>query len=181
MIMDGMLDSRPERQDIQRLVEGLADLSGDGLDLVSEHAVRLRTDIAIVARLTRSVDVNLEAVGDLLEAGPKIYDGFTDAFNPELRAIDLRNSFSPLVAEALRPLFESLGVPLPCVPVDVVCPEGTEIGLLGSEGPVAADLDRPTTPIDDIAAALGSPTGTDTKASPVPASRETDEPWTRFL
>ena len=170
-----------EREDIQRLVEGLADLSGDGLDLVSEHAVRLRTDIAIVARLARSVDVNLEAVGDLLEAGPKIYDGFTDAYNPELRALDLRNTFSPLVAEALRPLFESLGIPLPCVPLDVVCPEGAGVGLLGDDEAVAADLERPTTPVDDIAAALGSPTSTGTQTAPVRAADEHDHPWSRFL
>ena len=172
-----------ERQDIQRLVEGLADLSGDGLDLVSEHAVRLRTDIAIVTRLARSADVNLEAIGDLLEAGPKIYDGFAESYNPELRALDLRNTFSPLVAEALRPLFEAAGVPLPCVPLDVVCPEGgLELGALDAADPVPADLDRPSTPIDDIAAALGSPTATE--PAPTRSSGDDtagDDPWSQFL
>ena len=170
-----------ERKDIERLVQGLADLSGSGLDLVSEHAVRLRTDIDIVTRLARSIDVNLGAVQDLLSSGPPVYDGFIDAYNPELRAINLRNNFAPLVSEALKPIFDSVGVPLPCVPVDVACPEAGPLSGLDAGEAVAADLDRPTTPVDDILAALGSPTDTPPVPAPAPRSSGDRSPWQRFI
>ena len=168
-----------ERDDIERLVKALAEMSGDGLDLISEHAVRLRTDIEIVTRLARSIDTNLEAVDDLLVSGPKIYDGFIEAYNPDLRALDLRNSFSPLVAEALKPIFDAAGIPFPCAPIDVVCPEAP-IGILdaGDEA-VPAQIDRPTTPIDDITAILGSATADRPAQSTGDGSADT--PWSRLL
>ena len=169
-----------ERDQVERLVRGLADLSGDGLDLISEHAVRLRTDIAIVTRLARSVHTNLDAVQDLLSSGPPVYDGFIDAYNPELRALNLRNNFSPLVSEALKPVFDSVGAPLPCLPVDVACPEDGPAGLDAGEA-TAADLDRPTTPVDDIIEALGSPTAAVVESSSAPAVPARRSPWQRFL
>ena len=175
-----------ERAEIERLIEGMATLSENGLDLVSEHAVRLRTDIDIVTRLVRSVDTNLAGVQDVLDAGPAIFSGFTDAYNEELRALDLRNNFSPLVAQALLPLFDAVGIPLPCIPVDVACPggSGSVAGLDAEQPPVPARVDRPTTPIEDILGALGSPTATE---APAPSSTTggIDAPragtWERFL
>jgi len=58
-----------ERDEIEALVSGLADLSGDGLDLVSEHAVRLRTDVEIVRRLTASIEQNLGGGDALIKGG----------------------------------------------------------------------------------------------------------------
>lgn len=169
-----------ERDDIESLVSGLADLSGDGLDLVSEHAVRLRTDVAILERLTSSVQANLGAVEDLTIGQSNLIDGFIDAYNPDLRAIDLRNSFAPLVAEALDPLFDGVGIPLPCVPVDVACPEGGPLPLSGGDA-VAADLPTPTSPVDDVLALLGSPT----EAGPARAAATQPAParssWSRLL
>jgi phospholipid/cholesterol/gamma-HCH transport system substrate-binding protein len=170
-----------ERADIERLIRGLTDLSGDGLDLVSEHAVRLRTDVEIVTRLARSIDTNLAGVQDLLTAGPKIFDGFTDAFNPALNALDLRNSFTPLVSEALKPVFDSVGVPLPCLPVDVACPGGGIGGLGTDDRPVEAELERPTTPVDDILRMLGSPTATEAPPSAPARSRDAGSVWDRFV
>lgn len=170
-----------ERDDIERLITSLADLSGSGLDLVSEHAVRLRTDVAILTRLTRSIDTNLGAVKDALDAGPPIVDGFIGAFNPDLQALDLRNNFSPVLQEALTPIFDEAGVPLPCVPLDVVCAEGDARGLSG-DGAAAASIGRPTTPIDDVLALLGAPTadGAVDDARPVPARRSSSL-WSGWL
>lgn len=163
-----------ERESIELLVRSLADLSGDGLDLVSEHAVRLRTDIAIVTRLARSIDTNLEGVQDVIDGGRGIIDGLTDAYNPRLNALDLRNSFSPLVSEALRPVFDSVGLDLPCIPVDTVCPEGGLGSLEGGDDAVAAELDAPQTPVDDILAVLGSPTSVEASAPGAPATPDDD-------
>ena len=148
-----------ERDEIEALVSGLADLSGDGLDLVSEHAVRLRTDVEIVRRLTESIEQNLGGVDALIKGGSQQVDGFLAAYNPVSRSLNLRNSFSPLVEEALAPIFESVGIPFPCIPVDVNCADGGLLPLEGEQADaVEADLAAPTTPIDDVLALLGSPT-----------------------
>lgn len=153
-----------ERDDIELLVSSLADLSGDGLDLVSEHAVRLRTDVEILTRLTRSIDTNLDSLQDTLDAGPAIIGGFIDAYNPELRATDLRNNFSPLIQEALGPLGDLL--PVPCVSVlGTECPGGGLVELDDGSGPVDARLASPTGPINDILAVLGGPTSADISPS----------------
>ena len=60
-----------ERGDIEQLIHSLAHLSGNGLDLVSEHAVRLRTDIKIVTRLAQSIDTNLDGVQAAIDGGPR--------------------------------------------------------------------------------------------------------------
>lgn len=168
-----------ERDDIERLITSLADLSGSGLDLVSEHAVRLRTDVAILSRLTRSIDTNLGAVKDALDAGPPIVDGFIRSYNPDLRALNLRNSFSPLLQEALAPIFDEGGTPLPCIPLDVVCAAGDTGGLAGDDAAPAA-IARPTTPVDDVLALLGAPTAPHDPAPPV-RQRSDDRLWSEWL
>src|SRR3546814_2951897 len=81
------------------LVAGLADLSREGLELVGEHAGELRTDIQTLADAAATIDANLSSVTQLLEAGSLLTTGLGSAYNPELRAIDLRNNFTPLVTE----------------------------------------------------------------------------------
>lgn len=148
-----------ERGEIEALISGLANLSGDGLDLVSEHAVRLRTDVQILRRLTESIEQNLDGVDALIQGGSQQIDGFIGAYNPVSRSLNLRNSFSPLVEEALAPLFDAVGVPFPCLPVDVNCATGDLLPLDGERtGAVDAELPEPTTPIDDVLALLGSDT-----------------------
>lgn len=157
-----------ERDEIESLISGLANLSGGGLDLVSEHAVRLRTDVQILQRLTESIDQNLEGVDALVQGGADQIDGFIDAYNPTVRALNLRNSFAPLVQEALQPIFDEVGVPLPCIPVDVNCVEGGLGGLAAQDEGVEADLPRPTTPVDDVLALLNAPTATPDEPAAAP-------------
>lgn len=148
-----------ERDEIEALVSGLANVSGDGLDLVSEHAVRLRTDVEIVRRLTESIEQNLGGVDALIKGGSQQVDGFLGAFNPVSRSLNLRNSFSPLVEEALAPIFDAVGIPFPCIPVEVNCADGGLLPLAGEQSDaVKVDLAAPTTPIDDVLALLGAPT-----------------------
>lgn len=142
-----------ERQSIEDLVGGLADLSRNGLALVGEHATDLRTDIQTLADAAATIEANLAAVTQLVQAGPILTGGLLQAYNPELRAIDLRNNFSPLVTELYDLIRGQLGLPPLCVPVLQECPvQGASAGAA-----VEADL-ASSSPVSSLLDLLGSPT-----------------------
>lgn len=171
-----------ERDSIEQLIRSLASISGDGLDLVSEHAVRLRTDVAILSRLTASVDANLDAITKQTEGTAKVIEGFLDAYNPDLRAIDLRNNFGPVAQETLSPIFDSVGLPTPCVPVDGTCAGDSLVPLDAGEDAVATQLARPTTPIDDVLDLLGAPTTEPSSSDPVNSGSSDEQGlWSSFV
>ena len=69
---------------------------------------------------------NLDAVTALLDAGPLLAQGIIDAYNPVLRAMNLRTQFGPLAQVALEPVLQAIfgdDVHLPCIPVDTACPD----------------------------------------------------------
>jgi virulence factor Mce-like protein len=161
-----------ERRAVERLVAGLGKLSSDGLDLVAEHAEPLKKDIEVLTEVTQALDVNLDSVSKFLDSGPLLVNGIAGAYNPDLRAINLRQSFSPLIEQIVGPLFDAIGAPLPCVPVDVSCDgsplpsvplpatkPGTATGQAAST-PVRGDVSDATmtTPIDDVLALMAAPT-----------------------
>jgi virulence factor Mce-like protein len=151
-----------ERQQLQTLLSSLARVSSDGFDLVAEHAVALRTDLATLGQLSQSLVANLDSVGALLDSTPLLSEGLADAVNTDLRAVNLVTSLGPLAAQVLDPILDLLGLPiLGCtVPIDTVCTgPGLLDPLLGlsSSQPVTTDVAPATTPIDAVLAALGSP------------------------
>jgi virulence factor Mce-like protein len=147
-----------ERDSIEGLVSGLAHLSQEGLALVGEHAGPLRDDITTLAAAAATIDANLASVTQLLASGPQLSDGIIGAFNPELRAINLRNNFSPLTTE----LIDLLGVDF-CLPVLQDCPT---VGQ--TTGPVtpAAIETAPRTPVASLLDLLAAPTAPSPGAGP---------------
>ncbi len=146
-----------ERQSIEDLVSGLADLSSNGLALIGKHAGALRTDIATLADAAATIDANLTSVTQLLAAGPQLTSGIIGAYNADLRAFDLRNSFSPLVTDIVDVLLGQLGLPPLCVP-GPGCPIGG-----ASAGPATPARIRSTpTPVSSLLALLSSPPASDT-------------------
>lgn len=143
-----------ERQSIDELVSGLADLSRNGLALVGEHAGALRADIATLADAAATIDANLTAVTQLLAAGPQLTSGIIGAYNSEVRAIDLRNNFSPLISDLTDLVLGQLGLPPLCFPILQTCPvSGTAAGPA-----TPATLDEPATPVSALLGLLGSST-----------------------
>jgi phospholipid/cholesterol/gamma-HCH transport system substrate-binding protein len=140
-----------ERRSLEGLIKGLSDLSTDALDLVSVHSTRLRRDVEVLTRTTQSIDTNIDAVGDLLDSGELLVKGLKDSYNPDLHAIDLRNSLSPAVERELGPLTDRLGGGPECIPVDVKCePQsgagaegGKDVSGQGKGGFTPASFDRP--------------------------------------
>jgi len=159
-----------ERQGIENLLAGLADLSTNGLDLVSKHAQRLHSDVETLTRLAQSIDANLDALGQLLDSGPQLVSGLIGAYNPELRAMNLRNNFGPLAASALAPFLNAIPgaqVPTPCVPVLQDCSQLLTVKSSATPEPFVAATR--TTPVDDLLALLRAPT------TPPPAPRSASD------
>lgn len=146
-----------ERLSIERLLAALAELSEAGLDLVSEHAARLRTDLDTLARLGQSIVANIDSVTMVLDSGPLLVQGLEGAYNPTLRAMNLRNNFGPVIQEVLNPLLIALGLPpFPCVPVTQVCTASVQ-GASADTPAVPTDVVAGRTPVDDVLALLGAP------------------------
>jgi virulence factor Mce-like protein len=165
-----------ERQNLENLLAGLASLSTNGLQLVAKHSQRLQTDIDTLTRLAQSIDVNLDGLGQLLDSGPQLVKGIMGAYNPTLRAFNLRNNFGPLAQEALAPVIQALitkGLLPPGTTVPTICPPVLQEcgGLQGLQVGNATTIVLPpaTTPIDDLLGLLGAPT-----VRPAPAPSNAD-------
>lgn len=150
-----------ERGQLQTLLSSLAQVSSDGFDLVSEHAVALRTDLATLGQLGQSLVANLDAVSQLLDSTPLLADGLAGAVNTDLRAVNLVTSVGPLALNVLNPVLASLGLPtIPCIPIDTVCvgdPDLLDVLGLQSAPAAVTEVPPPSTPIDDLLVVLGSP------------------------
>ena len=156
-----------ERGQIERLVQSLAQLSVDGLDLVSEHRTKLQHDLDVLTRLLLSVQANMDSVRQLLDAAPIMVagedldgknEGLNAAYDPEHHRIDLRNATSPVLSD----LFRTIGLPslAVCVPVGVVCAPGTT-PLPAAPGPgvPASAVTAPRVPAVAAATARRTPVG----------------------
>ena len=149
-----------ERQGIENLLAGLASLSANGLQLVSKHADRLRTDLDTLTRLAQSIDVNLDGLSKLLDSGPSLVKGLIGAYNPTARAVNLRQNWGPLVESVLGPIIKGVlpgaTLPTPCVPVVQTCDVPVAAHSVGAAATV--QLPTVTTPIDDLLGLLAGPT-----------------------
>jgi virulence factor Mce-like protein len=158
-----------ERQSIEHLVQGLAEVSQNGLQLVSEHATDLRADIQTLTDAAATIDANLSSIDQLLDSGPLLAKGLVNAFDPASRSINLRNNFSPLVTEILGLLTGPLGIPSMCLQTLGAC-GGTAAGQsTTSATPATISADSP---IGSMLALLDSPTE-------VPAASHHDGWWQR--
>lgn len=140
-----------ERQGIEDLVSGLAELSRNGLALLGEHAGPLRADIETLAGAAATIEANLISVTQLLAAGPTLAEGIIGAYNPSLRAVNLRNNFGPLVPEALAAL---LGVDYCSLFVGIDCP----LLPLDASRATPAQLSTPPTPVAALVDLVAAPT-----------------------
>lgn len=114
-----------ERQDIQDLLAGLGQLAQEGDGIVRSAEDHLPEDLAQLARLTRSVHTNLDAVALLVDALNRNSQGLIGAYDAGMGVLVQRINLTPITAEVLRPLFTALGLQLqaPCVPQPgVTCP-----------------------------------------------------------
>jgi phospholipid/cholesterol/gamma-HCH transport system substrate-binding protein len=158
-----------ERNSISGLVGGLAEVSRDGLQLIGAHQADLRADIDTLTQAAASVNANLDSVSKLLDAGGILPKGLRSAFDPTLRAINLRDNFSPLVDDILGALLGNLlGTPTLCVPTPL-----NSCGVAGATAAPAtpAQLTDGPTPITALLALLSAPTAPPGPPGPSVVSR----------
>jgi virulence factor Mce-like protein len=132
-----------ERQQIDTLVSGLAQVSAGGLDLVGRHQADLRADLDTLTRVFQSLVANIDSVRQLLDAAPIFVagpdltgtkTGLLTAYNPTYHEIDLRDAVGPLASQLVATLGTFLGLPLStlCLPVGVTCPTAPAAGAAGA-------------------------------------------------
>jgi phospholipid/cholesterol/gamma-HCH transport system substrate-binding protein len=148
-----------ERKDLEALIGALARVSEDGLDLLAEHSQALRRDVEILTHVTQAIDANLASVEQLLASGPRLVDGIAAAYNPHLRAVNLRQSFGPVAADVVNDALPP-GSPNICVPVpDATCDGGVIVFNERDRQPVTASIAAPASPVDAILKLLDVPAG----------------------
>ncbi|MGH9136383.1 MAG: MCE family protein [Acidimicrobiales bacterium] len=176
-----------ERQSIERFVAAVANISEVGLNLVADNSAQLREDLDTLGRLSQSLVANLDAVGQLLDAGPNFVRGAWPVerggiYDPVLNAVNLRNHFTPNVSRVLNVILQDiLGVPIevPCIGgvagiIDAVCEDGGLIPLTGQAGSDAVTTELPPawTPVDDVLSLLGAPAAPPAAASSSPSTAD---------
>lgn len=143
-----------ERQSVEDLVAALADLSRNGLRLIGEHSTELRQDIQTLTDAAATIEANLTSVTQLLQAAAVLTTETLDAYNPALRAMDLRNNFTPLVTDVFSIVLAQAGLPVPCFDVLQECPSDPVAGQSTVATP--ADLSGPS-PVSSLLTLLHEP------------------------
>ena len=80
------------RDDLEGTLVNLADLTQEVGSLVEEHGDRLGRDLGLAAKITSAVLEQRASVEESLEWLPVVGKGFTAAYNPESRDIDVRDN-----------------------------------------------------------------------------------------
>ena len=113
-----------ERDSIASFLRSIVDLSDIGGSLLDAYQGQLPADIAHLADLALVLESNLGSLEGLVAALPVITEELVDAYDPARELLVLNISLSPLASRSLTPLFDLLGLPIPCIPVlgDVTCP-----------------------------------------------------------
>jgi virulence factor Mce-like protein len=130
-----------ERKHVEALVHNLASVAASARDLIATHKAGLDRDLTTLAKVAKSVDANLANVLQLLDSGPVLATGLQNAYDPAFHRIDLRNSFSPTAAQAIRAALGPIA-PSPlteiCLPVDVDCTITASAAAPNATGAVGA-------------------------------------------
>ncbi|MBV8160577.1 MAG: MCE family protein [Acidimicrobiia bacterium] len=134
-----------ERTAIENTVRNLGSVSTDAFDLLSVNRAGLDKDLTELTGVLQAVKANIGSVQQLLDAGPLLVNGLSNAYAPQFHRIDLRAALSPTVGQLLGNL--GLGFTV-CLPIDVGCTPS---------GPTTASARPPTPAPAPAATAAPSP------------------------
>lgn len=113
-----------ERDNLAVFLDSVTRLSDAGTSILDAYEGTLPGDVAHLAELALVLESNIGSVDQLLAAFPRVGTTLSESYDPDRELIVLNISLTPTAATALLPLFDALGIPVPCIPVlgDVTCP-----------------------------------------------------------
>jgi phospholipid/cholesterol/gamma-HCH transport system substrate-binding protein len=109
-----------EREGLTRLLDGVVRLSDAGQRLLGAYEGTLPGDLATLAQLALTLSANSSSLEQIVDAFPRVAQAQIASFDPTAgaRGALVLNVNIPQTATAgLEPLFDLLGLPVPCVPV----------------------------------------------------------------
>lgn len=106
-----------ERDAIITFVEAMTSLTREGQALLTAYEVTLPDDLDELAELSLTIQANASAVQQILPQLAALNLELIDAYDPEYKAIVGRGIVPRTVIDQLVPIFELLGIPVPCVEV----------------------------------------------------------------
>ena len=112
-----------ERSAVALFIKSLVALSETGKGLLTTYQIQLPKDLASLASVALTLQVNADSVQQLLQSLNKIGQGVIGAYDPVTGGVNLRITGSPTAMLALQQVFTFLGLgPAPCVSLgDVAC------------------------------------------------------------
>lgn len=158
-----------ERKAIENTVRNLGSVSTDAFDLLSVNRAGLDKDLTELTRVLQAVKANVGSVQQLLDSGPLLVNGLTNAYAPQFHRIDLRTQLSPTVSQALGNL--GLGFTV-CLPVDVNCTPGPPSGSASTQAAPPSAVPAVPAPAPPSAEAKTAPPAA-APALPVPSAPTT--------
>ncbi|MBI2170181.1 MAG: MCE family protein [Actinobacteria bacterium] len=81
-----------ERDSLANIIRNLGAFAADARDLVEEHGAALASDLEVLEHVSKGLQANLDAVGNLLDAAPIVASGLKRAYNSTNNVVMLRDS-----------------------------------------------------------------------------------------
>jgi virulence factor Mce-like protein len=113
-----------ERQQLTKFLTALVQLSQQGQLLLNGLQQQLPGDIANLAKVVLTVQVNAAGLSQFLDSVPHIATVVIESFSPTFNLFQLRFDLSQSAKEILARLINSLGLPNLCLPIPAAtkCP-----------------------------------------------------------
>ncbi|MGH9244561.1 MAG: MCE family protein [Acidimicrobiales bacterium] len=112
-----------ERDGIAALLNSVVRLTDEGTRLLGLFGGTLPGDVAILAQAAMVAEQNIGSVEELVAAFPTITEELIAAWDRERHQLVIRLNLGPSARGAFEPIFDLLGVPVPCLPLDdTACP-----------------------------------------------------------
>ncbi|HEY7484203.1 MAG TPA: MCE family protein [Streptosporangiaceae bacterium] len=104
-----------ERQDIQQLIQGVLQLTGQGDGIIRKYQGQLPYDLAVLTRVALTLNGDAKQLGMLLHGLPGIGGALIQAYDPQGKSLRIRFGTDVVLRTWLKSLLDSdeVGCPLP--------------------------------------------------------------------
>jgi virulence factor Mce-like protein len=115
-----------ERQQLTAFLTAVAQLAQQGQILLAGVQQELPGDLATLAKVVLTVQVNAGALSEFVTALSGVALTVTKAYDPNLKTLVIRVTLTQSAYQVLLPLLSALGITVPCLPLPgQSCPGGS--------------------------------------------------------